>query len=627
MKQTKFISISILLLFLFTQNYLSGQDNSIKPNIIIFYADDLGWQDTQLNNLDTPSPWETPNVLKLAQEGMNFTNAYSPAPTCAPSRCAMLTGMHPTKTGVTHVAGGQIPKQQKYSTMIPPFFPLGLESKDVTIAEVLKTNGYTTGHVGKWHVGSLKTQKSTNQGFDFSFESRGAHTGPSRKQNRINSFATDDANDPYRLSKEKYAPFSDKNPKGISYPNDDVTEQALAFMKKSNKEPFFLYLAHWMVHTPIHTKNRALLQYYCDKLGVDFPKENIPVTTGGQTNPYYGAMVTTLDWSLGKVVDFLKTTNDPRNPGKKLFETTYIFFSSDNGGCEKARKEIITDNFPLDHGKKYAQEGGIRVPMVISGPNIPKGKTYEGLINQLDFFPTLLNITKTNTSVEQSEKFDGLNISGVLFNNEKDILTKEGKPREDLWWHFPHNTDSQMQSAIRSGDYKLYKNHRDNSYSLFRLYEDGKRTDLEEAHNIANQSGDIVKKLSEKLEKYLTDYNAEYPYKNPLETKNYLGKEKAVLVPKIIEDVYDAKSNTATIEIETGKAKIKEAYALIRIQDDHIKKGRKVPKKSTTYVKIPVKADNKGFKFTAKIPKYAFDYVIILIDENQFMIKSNLKLV
>jgi arylsulfatase A-like enzyme len=270
-----------------------------------------------------------------------------------------------------------------------------------TISEALKMNGYRTGHVGKWHLGGLKIQKSSNQGFDFAYESRGAHQGPKNKKgkdkskNRLTEFATYDTNDAYRLSDEKYPPFTKESPNGISYPKDMVTEKALEFINNSKDEPFFLYLAHWLVHAPIHTKNKELLQYYSDKLGIDFPTEDIPITTGGQTNPFYGSMVTTLDWSLGRVVDLLKTTDDPRNPGKKLIETTYIIFSSDNGGAEKANGDIVTDNYPLDQGKKHAQEGGIRVPMVISGPNIPKGKTYDGLVNQLDYFPTILSLTQS----------------------------------------------------------------------------------------------------------------------------------------------------------------------------------------------------------------------------------------
>ncbi|WP_299668795.1 sulfatase [uncultured Polaribacter sp.] len=596
----------------------------LQPNIIIFYVDDLGWQDVQLNNLGYPTPWETPNIVQLAKEGINFTNAYSPAPTCAPSRCAMLTGLHPAKTGITHVAGGKIP-EPRYSKFISPFYPLGLSSEHFTIAEALKTNGYRTGHVGKWHAGELESQKSINQGFDFAFESRGAHQGPKKPNNRVNYFATHDKNDPYRLSDEKYFPFTKKSPQGISYPKDDVTEKALAFLNQSKAEPFFLYLAHWLVHAPIHTKNRELLQYYSDKLGVPFPTKDIPVTTPGQTNPYYGSMVTTLDWSLGRIVDYLKKTDDPRNSGKKLIETTYIIFSSDNGGCENVGKEIVTDNFPLDKGKKYAQEGGIRVPMVISGPQIPKDRTYEGLINQLDFFPTILNLTQTKISTTQSSEFDGLNISGILLNNESTILNKEGKPREDLWWHFPHNKDNQMQSAIRSGDYKLYKNHIDGSYELYRLYKEGKRADLEEKFDISKESVKVTKALSERLEKYLKDYNAEYPYKNPLEKGNYIGKENAIYVPKIIHDDFNSKTNRATIQIEQGKSKINNGYALIKVQDEIKRKSNgKKTKTRPTYLKVPIDTSNDGYTYSFKVPKNALDYVIILIDENQFMIKSKL---
>ena len=615
----KIIVVSCVLLYSISGSAQQAKAD-IKPNIIIFYADDLGWQDTQLNNLDEPSPWETPNIIKLAKEGMNFTNAYSPAPTCAPSRSSMLTGLHPTKTGVTHVNGGQLPEQARGSAFITPFYPYGLTTEHFTIAEALKTNGYRTGHVGKWHAGNFEDQNSLHQGFDFAFESRGAHQGPKGKNNRSNSFATNDPKDPYHLSTEKYAPFTKSSPKGISYPYDAVTEKALEFLDKNKKEPFFLYLAHWLVHAPIHTKNKELLQYYSDKLGVPFPVADIPVTTPGQTNPFYGSMVTTLDWSLGRVVDYLKKTDDPRNPGKKLYETTYIIFSSDNGGCEVANGDIVTDNFPLDHGKKYAQEGGIRVPAVIAGPGIPKGSNFDGLFNQLDLFPTFLNLTHTKIDAKYSSNLDGLDITKVLLNNEKNIVDKSGKPREDLWWHFPHNTDSQMQSAIRSGDYKLYKDLTTGTYELYRLYKDGKRADLEEKHDIAKQEVAVTKALSTKLEKYLKDNNAQYPYINPAEKKvDYIGKEKAVYAPTIISDVYDVKSQKAVVTLGKGKSKIIEGYALIKVQD-----GKKKGKHASTYLKIPVQTSADGLTFTLNVPSEAKEFVFMLVDENRFLVKSKL---
>ncbi|CAH8283032.1 arylsulfatase A-like enzyme [Mariniflexile fucanivorans] len=622
------ILVAFVLVTLFSSNYINSQkkDNLIQPNIIIFYADDLGWQDVQLNDLDEPCAWETPNIAKLAKESINFTNAYSAAPTCAPSRCSILTGLHPAKTGVTNVAGGTIPKPNKRSGNISPFFPEGLTPEHFTIAEALKMNGYKTGHVGKWHAGGLEIQSSKNQGFDFVHESRGAHIGPKAPDNRVNSFATHDKGDKYRLSDEKYYPFTKESPNGISYPKDEVTENALKFINDNKKEPFFLYLAHWMVHYPIHTKNKELLQYYCDKLGVDFPKEDIPITTGGQNNPYFGAMVTTLDWSLGRVIDLLKKTDDPRNPGKKLYETTYIFFSSDNGGAESRGTEIMSDNAPLDKGKKYTEEGGIRVPMLVSGPNIPKEKTQDVLINQLDYFPTILNLTNSKIPANYSADLDGLDISGVLLNNETVVKKANGAPREDLWWHYPYDNDSENQSAIRAGDYKLYKNLLNGTYVLHRLYKDGKRFDIEEKHDIAQQEPKIVKDLSARLEKYLKDYDAKLPYKSIADTKDASEKVNITAVPKIVTDSFDANSRKASIQLEKGKSKVIESYALIKIGDPAVdKNGNKIRGKlATTYIKVPVVTTSNGLDYTFNVPKEAQEYIFILIDENRFMVKSKL---
>jgi len=623
----KSLLTTLTILLFFSNSGISQEKKDVtKPNIVIFYVDDLGWQDSQLNDLDEPTPWETPNMLELAKEGINFTNAYSPAPTCAPSRSATLSGLHPAKTGITHVSGGTLPKASKRSNYVTPFYPIGLMPENFTIAEALKMNGYKTGHVGKWHAGGLDIQKSTNQGFDFAYESRGAHQGPKGNVTRLTEFATHDKSDKYRLSDEKYPPFTKDSPNGISYPKDMVTEKALEFISTSKEEPFFLYLAHWLVHAPIHTKNKELLQYYSDKLGIDFPTKNIPITTEGQTNPFYGSMVTTLDWSLGRVVDLLKTTDDPRNPGKKLIETTYIIFSSDNGGAEKANGDIVTDNYPLDEGKKHAQEGGIRVPMVISGPSIPKGKTYDGLVNQLDFYPTILNLTHSEIPEKYASELDGLDISGVLLNNENVIHNTDGSPREDLWWHFPHNQDESMQSALRYGDYKLYKNLIPGTYELYRLYKDGKREDLEEKYDIAKQNPEVVKALSARLEKYLKDYNAQMPYKNPSKFKSEGARSNVASIPVIANDAFDAKSRNVSISLEKGKTNVIEAYALIRIANKAKakKKGKKAKygKHDTTFIKVPLDASKNSLDYTFTVPEGVIEYGVVLIDGNRFMVKG-----
>ncbi|RCW92141.1 sulfatase [Winogradskyella arenosi] len=609
------LAILTILLCVSNPTFSQNKKDLIKPNIIIFYADDLGWQDIQLNDLDEPCAWDTPNITAFAKDAINFTNGYSPAPTCAPSRSALLSGLHPAKTGITNVNGGGIPKANKADKYINPYYPSGLMPDNFTIAEALKMNGYTTGHVGKWHAGSLEIQSSKNQGFDFVHESRGAHQGPKGQHNRTNNFATNSKNDPYRLSEEKYFPYTDASPNGISYPTDAVTEHALEFIKNSKEEPFFLYLAHWMVHYPIHTKNRELLQYYCDKLGMEFPKEDIPMTAKGQNNPYFGAMVTTLDWSFGRVIDLLKTTDDPRNPGKKLYETTYIFFSSDNGGAEKRKTEIMSDNAPLDKGKKYTEEGGIRVPLLVSGPNVLKNTTKDVLINQLDFYPTILNLTNSTIPSQFDSELDGLDISNVLLTDKKEVKDENGHVRTDLWWHYPYGDDTKNQSAIRSGDYKLYKNFNSGKYVLHRLYKNGKRNDLEEKYDLAEQEPQIVNDLATKLEKYLKDYDAKLPYKNPLKFKN------ANSIPTIISDSFDEKSRTVSIALEAGKSKVIESFALIKISDQPNGKGKRKKIKST-YIKVPVKVSSNALEYSFTIPQEAKEYGFILIDENRFMVKS-----
>jgi len=581
-----------------------------RPNFIIFYVDDLGWQDTELNPMGDDVPWETPNVMKLSSQGMNFSQAYSAAPTCSPSRGGILSGQHPAKTHFTHVSGAKIPTQTVKNKLISPFYKHHIPDDALTIAGALSANGYRTGQIGKWHLGEYEDQVPTAVGFDYEFRERGVHRG---MKDRTKDFATSDPKDKYVLSEEKYPPVSEKNPDGISYPKDLVTDSALAFILGSGDQPFFLYLAHWMVHYPVVTRNQALLEYYCDKLGIDFPEENLPVTTEGQSNPYYGAMVTTVDWSLGRVMDLLEKTDDPRNPGKKLVETTYVIFTSDNGGCERHSSEIITDNFPLDRGKKHAQEGGIRVPMVVVGPTVSAGSEFNGMISQLDFFPTLLSYSKTVIDPADADKLDGLDISSVFDGTATEVKEEDGTARKNLFWHFPHNSDEDMQSALRQGDYKLYKNHLDGSYELYRLYDGLATVDLEERYNIADKSENtiILNDMIEKLEKHLAENNAEYPSFNP----NYSGVLPGKLqVPVVKSNSYNSVSREAVVQVEDHKTELTEAYVLVE------RTGGRKP----TYEKVKaVVADDKQ-SVTAIIPEGREKYLFILIDANNFMVKSEM---
>ncbi len=583
-----------------------------KPNVIIFYVDDLGWQDVPLNDVDTPCPYETPNLVKLAQSGMNFPQAYASAPTCSPSRAGLLTGQHPAKIGMTHVYLGSITTKGRPQPYEAPYLNAHLGRDLLTIGSAMQKNGYRTGHVGKWHIGLTAAE----YGFDFVDHTRGVHRG---MKDRTKGFSTV-SDRQYPLSKKKYPPFSKKNPKGISYPHDQLTESALKFMAENKDEPFFLNMWHWMVHYPILTRNGELLEHYCDKMGQPFPPKPGDMTRKGQQNPYFGAMVTTVDWSLGRIVDFLKKTDDPRHPGKKLIETTYIFFTSDNGGAEQKAGETISDNYPLKYGKQHAEEGGVRVPMVVAGPGISADSHFNGLVSQLDYFPTILKLSEAEIAPKHQKELSGLDLSPVLAGQAKKVVGENREERQSLFWHFPHNRSDSMKAAIREGDFKLYKRLTSGDYELYRLYENGERVDLEEKTDLANKPefAPVVKSLADHLHASLKKNKAQGPYLNP----NYSPKPKASAV--ITESTFNQADRKAILKLDPNGPKLCEAYVIYRFPSDTPKEKRQAPSKSDHPhgIKLPTVIDASGHSVSANIPKEISSYLFILIDENNFQIFS-----
>ena len=256
--------------------------------------------------------------------------------------------------------------------MMDPWYSGRIPEDEMTLAKALKQNGYVTGHAGKWHmaIDHHAFPQPKDVGFDFTESNRGAHT---RMKDRLTGFATESAEDPFRLDADGF-PYHQNN------------EDVLAFLRQNKDEPFFLYYATWLVHSPIHTRSKALLDKYVERLGVD-PQHPNTQETPGQLNPFYFAMVEMLDHYVGSVFDYLDETDDPRWPGHKLSENTYVIFTSDNGGMEGGSNERYTDNNPLDRGKISAKEGGTRVPLIIVGPGIKKGEQTDVMANGLDFLP------------------------------------------------------------------------------------------------------------------------------------------------------------------------------------------------------------------------------------------------
>ena len=600
MNHLKFTSLgawlALLCILSATLSTAAATERPAKPNIILLLTDDLGWQDVKCYDIDEPSPMETPNLDALAKRGVLFWQAYSPAPTCAPSRAAILSGDHPARAQMTHVSGGKPPHAHNDGwAIMSPWYSVRMPAATVTIAEALKANGYATGHSGKWHVAMRHHgyPQPEDQGFDYTRNSRGVQSG---MKNRLTGFATRDTNDPYRL---------DAN----GFPFDQTSEDAMTFVRENKEQPFFLYFASWLVHTPIMMHSEQLLRKYERKLGVTITAAHQKGwTKAGQTNPFYCAMVEQLDYYVGRLFDYLENTDDPRWPGHKLIENTYVIFSSDNGGMEGHPGEIITDNYPLDRGKISAMEGGTRVPLIIAGADVPQGVQSDVMVNGLDFYPTILALTGTDKPV--GKQFDGLDISTLLLQDPTDaslIRTADGAVRDTMLWHFPNS--AAQESALRIGDYKLVRNYNAQpELELYRLYdsEDGQqnRADIEEAHNLATKLPEKTAAMNASLTEILTEMKASYPYNNPHCQRLPLRTQ----VPTVRSN--SRAGDTVLFAYQEHGAKVVRANLLYTCNGgDHFEEWFRQPA-----TLLP------GGKVSAQLPQGTSHYLINLIDENNFLV-------
>ncbi|MEP2776154.1 MAG: sulfatase [Luteolibacter sp.] len=572
-----------------------------KPNVILLLTDDLGWQDVKCYDIDEPSPMETPHLDALAKKGVMFWQGYSPAPVCAPSRCAIISGNHPARAQKTSVVGGAppAPLNATNSRLMDPWYSGRMPEDELTIAKILGQNGYVTGHSGKWHIAIDHNAfpQPEDVGFQYTRSSRGSRGG---MKDRLKDFATTDPSDPFRL---------DEN----GYPFDETNEDALTFMKENADQPFFLYYATWLVHTPIHTRSQERLEKYAKKLGVD-PTNVGKKDTPGQINPFYAAMVEELDYYVGVIFKYLEETEDPRWPGHKLSENTYLIFTSDNGGMEGGPEERYTDNNPLDRGKISAKEGGTRVPLIVTGPGIPAGVQTDVMANGLDFYPTILSwagVTKP-----EGKNLDGCDISTLLAKDPSDptlVREPDGSVRDTMMWHFPHG--AALESTIRIGDFKLIRNYdsvnnpSNPPLELFRLYEtkDGKQTrvDIEERKNLVAQMPEKAKAMNAELTEILEEMNASYPSFNP-HYKDALPHKETV--PTVLS--HEQSGDTVTVTYQENGAKVARADLIYTLNyGDRYEEWFRAP--------ATVVSDST---VTAKLPTGTTHIYLNLIDENNFLV-------
>ncbi|MBB3208246.1 putative sulfatase [Rhodopirellula rubra] len=581
----------------------AGNGRPEQPNVLLVLADDLGWQDLKCYDIDEPSPYETPHLDGLAKEGVMFWQGYSPAPVCAPSRCAILSGTHPARAQKTNVRGGTppAPRHLTGSRVMPPWQTARLSMDEKTIAEVLRENGYATGHSGKWHVNITPKSKPLPKdvGFGWSRES----TGVARDMipNRVKGFSSDAADDPWQI---------DAN----GYPKNGIFDDSVVFMEEHREQPFFLFCAARLVHAPIQTRSKALLRKYCEKLGQPFPKGPGPIALPRQQNPYYCAMVEEFDKYVGDLLNYLDATDDPRWPGHKLRENTYIIFSSDNGAMEQLKGDVITDNYPLDGGKIRLEEGGTRVPLIITGPKIPANKQTNVMASGLDFFPTILSMT--GTEAPENHHFDGCDLLPLLTRSPQDptlVKHQDGRVREAMMWHFPHGVA--MYSTLRVGDFKLVRNYDtinnpkiDSELELYQLYEtrDGtsQRADIEESQNLASSMPEKAQQLNAQLTEMLAEMDASYAYFNP----SFMGD-----LPN--------KENVPTVTSNTRVGDV--------VQAEFKENGARVVRAQLMYTTLGGDRNEEWFSAPAKVlegtvvaslPTGTTHYIFNIIDENNFLV-------
>ncbi|MFA6544314.1 MAG: sulfatase [Limisphaerales bacterium] len=465
---------------------------SAQPNVILFLVDDMGWMDTAVNG---SKYYSTPNMERLAQRAMRFTDAYA-QPLCSPTRASILTGKSPLHHGISTPAGHSPPRAREMRNQAPPgkpfIYPTSqtyLDPAEYTLAEALHDAGYRTAHMGKWHLGLTRPHWPEQQGFDVAFHAEPS-AGPA---SYFSPYGVKPDGEPG--GRNHVGTITD-GPPG-EYIADRLTDEAVKFITANRDRPFFLNLWHYNVHGPWGFKTN-----YADAFaGRKDPR-------GKQGNPIMAAMLQSMDESLGRLLDRLDEL--------KLAENTIFIFFSDNGGnnfsnvadpeqqekekrkppTNELRKNWIryannlppTSNDPLRGGKGTLYEGGTRVPLMVAWPGVVQpGSTSPAIVHAYDLYPTLLDALGLTPNPKQ--KMDGISFVSAL--------KQTGPPaREGVFNYFPHSLFGIPEGVtVRSGDWKLIRwfetnDQYTNAHELYNL-----KDDIGETRSLAAQMPEKVKQL------------------------------------------------------------------------------------------------------------------------------------
>jgi len=431
-----------------------GKTPKSKPNIIFVLADDLGWAELGCygNKFN-----ETPNLDKMARQGMMFTDAYAAAPVCSPTRAALMTGQYPARVGMTNY--------------LQPDSTNHLSTNHITIAEMLKGAGYATGIIGKWHLtgyatAGVKESPPSRHGFDETIISENCN------------IAWGSYFYPYHFNRR-----IQKRLPGKEYLIDRCNLEAVEFIERHKDRPFFLYLSHYAVHTRLQGKDELVAKY----------EKKPGAGTGNkaqQNNPHLAAQLESIDEGIGMIMKKLDQLG--------LADNTVLIFTSDNGGEHR-----VTSNAPLRAGKTTLYEGGIREPLIIRWSSVvPANTVCNSPISTVDFYPTFLKFA--GIGPDSHQHLDGVSILPLL----KNPGAKLG--RDTLYWHYPlekpHYLGGRSAGVVRQGCWKLIEFFDTGDVELYNLAED-----ISEKNNLAEKMPEKTSELQKLLEAWRKDVGAEIP--------------------------------------------------------------------------------------------------------------------
>ncbi|MGB3587485.1 MAG: sulfatase, partial [Tunicatimonas sp.] len=477
--QPTLIFLAICALFVCCQPTEEPKE-SRRPNVLFILADDLGYHDLSCTGSEF---YETPNIDRIANRSVRFTQGYAACQVCSPSRASIMTGKFPARHGITDWIGAKSGTEwrahNRQSKLLPAEYVHQLPAEYTILPEAFQEAGYTTFFSGKWHIGDEGSYPE-DHGFDI-------NKGGWEKGSPAGGF---------------FAPHN--NPKlADQEPGESLTlrlaEETVDFLKTHKDSSFFAFLSFYAVHAPLETTQEKWVTYRekAESQGIadsGFVMERrLPIRTV-QDNPVYAGLVSTMDDAVGRVLNTLEELG--------LDDNTIVVFTSDNGGVASG-DAYATTNLPLRGGKGYQWEGGIREPYFIAAPGMNSAaKEVAVPVSGVDFYPTLLELA--GLALKPNEHTDGVSLLSLM---QGDSIAERA-----LYWHYPHygNQGGDPSSIIRLGDWKLIHYWEDGQRELYNLIDDP-----EETTNIIEQEPEKARRLGHKLEQFLAETEANTPQPDP----------------------------------------------------------------------------------------------------------------